>query len=196
MVPNGDNPIYRRDLYYLPHKTLLANFEVDPTKMWSAWQIAKANGLEDLQKALQSLMPKTRFYACVIDRADKTPTVKFWPFGSQIAEQLIAELTENDLTDKENGFDIKLSVKDNTAKFKQSSITVAKKPSPLGIEGEIVLPDLDKYMKTVDSVAELQKEFDSAVVEVISDFAPSKKKEEVKKETPDAEQAFEKLFNS
>jgi len=105
----------------------------------------KASGDRKLWGRGKSLEPKARNYVPVLVRGKEADGVKWWGFGVQIFEQLVAaidelELAGESITDLNNGYDIKVEfvpaekstkVSPDGKKFPETKITVTRKSSPV-----------------------------------------------------------------
>lgn len=105
----------------------------------------KASGDRKLWGRGKSLEPKARNYVPVLVRGKESDGVKWWGFGVQIFEQLVAaidelELAGESITDLNNGYDIKVEfvpaekstkVSPDGKKFPETKITVTRKSSPV-----------------------------------------------------------------
>ena len=76
-----------------------------------------ANRLEKTKETWvkgRKMQPKTRTYVPIVVRDREEEGIKFWGFGAQIAEQLMAACNEpdyGDITDLVNGYDIQVDFK-------------------------------------------------------------------------------------
>jgi hypothetical protein len=105
---------------YDKYLCLHENFEED-CPFCQARQKLYANGDNDLAK---EFFPRKLFVAKVIDRDKEEEGVKFWRFTKTIFEQIvtIVEEKEFDLSDIENGIDIKIKLKKEGRKTVVSGI--------------------------------------------------------------------------
>lgn len=105
----------------------------------------KASGDRKLWGKGKSLEPKARNYVPIIVRGKEVEGVKWWGFGVQIFDQLVAAIDELELagetiTDLTNGYDIKVEfipaekstkVSPDGKKFPETKIAVKRKSSPV-----------------------------------------------------------------
>lgn len=99
-----------------------------------------ANRLEKVKDTWlkgRKMQPKLRTYVPIIVRGKEEEGVKFWGFGVQVYEQLIAALDEpeyGDITDLVNGHDIQVSfttAEDAKKDFPETKILIKPKTSPV-----------------------------------------------------------------
>jgi hypothetical protein len=99
-----------------------------------------ANRLEKVKETWvkgRKMQPKLRTYVPIIVRGKEEEGVKFWGFGVQVYEQLIATLDEpeyGDITDLVNGYDIQVDFKtaeEAKKDFPETKILIKPKPRPV-----------------------------------------------------------------
>jgi len=99
-----------------------------------------ANRLEKVKETWlkgRKMQPKLRTYVPIIVRGKEEEGVKFWGFGVQVYEQLIATLDEpeyGDITDLVNGYDITVDFTTAEAAkkdFPETKILIKPKPRPV-----------------------------------------------------------------
>ena len=85
----------------------------------------------------RKMQPKLRTYVPIIVRGKEEEGVKFWGFGVQVYEQLMAALNEpdyGDITDLVNGYDIQVDFKtaeEAKKDFPETKILIKPKPRPV-----------------------------------------------------------------
>jgi len=95
-----------------------------------------------------------RTYALVLVRGEESEGLRLWSFGKGIYQDLLKTMMDpdyGDITDIENGFDIKITVtKTPGKKWADTSIMPRPKQSPLGTKKEI-----EKIMSNVPDLNDL-----------------------------------------
>lgn len=85
----------------------------------------------------RKMQPKSRTYVPIIVRGKEEEGVKYWGFGVQVYEQLLAALNEpdyGDITDLTNGYDIQIDFKtaeEVNKDFPETKILIKPKPRPV-----------------------------------------------------------------
>lgn len=80
-----------------------------------------------------------KYWMNVVNRDDKDPTVKIWTAGVKVFQQLMSRINDpdyGDVTDEEDGFDLKLS-REGTGLETSYDLVPRTKPSVLGTEEEV-----------------------------------------------------------
>lgn len=112
---HSDDSLPFTELYFYfgigkPRMISLVNFdEADPI-MEFASELRKTDD-EENKKLAKKLNPKMRVFAPIIVRGEEEKGVRFWEFGPQAYTELLQYMDDEDygdITDIENGFDIKL----------------------------------------------------------------------------------------
>lgn len=132
---NPENPFIELYIHYqFGKKTIISpiNFgEKDPIVEFSK-TVAKSKEPEDWKLA-KKIKPKLRVFAPVIVRGEEDKGVRFYEFGPQIYDELLALASDEevgDFTDVLEGRDFKLDVTQG-ATYKETVIRPAMKSSPL-----------------------------------------------------------------
>lgn len=85
----------------------------------------------------RKMQPKLRTYVPIVVRGKEEEGVKFWGFGVQVCEQLMAAINEpdyGDITDLNNGYDITVDFKtaeEAKKDFPETKILIRPKPRPV-----------------------------------------------------------------
>jgi len=168
---------------------------------------------EDWIEVRKKFSPQERVYAPVIVRGKEDEGVKLWGFSPKIYEQLLAYYTDEDvgvIHDPVEGYDIKVTYTPKTkgGGFAKTEIDVARKPSPLSKDKELVAKWLDEQPRISDHLvqktdAELREILNNIVnrpsaasVLSSSEETPVKKTEAKPAVSQDVEKEFSEIFDS
>lgn len=95
----------------------------------------REDGSDASRELAKKLYPKMRTYAAVVVRGEEDKGVRLWSFGKMIYQDLLRLMLDEDygdITDPENGRDIKVSVTKTPGKqFADTKIQPRANPSPL-----------------------------------------------------------------
>jgi len=151
---NPENPFIELYFHYqFGKRTIISpiNFgEKDPIVEF-AKNLRKSKDPEDWKLA-KKIEPKMRVFAPVIVRGEEDKGVRYYEFGKQIYEQLLAYAADEevgDFTDVVEGRDFKLDVTQG-ANFKESSIRPAMKATPLSSDPKLVETWLNEQKDVVE----------------------------------------------
>ena len=115
----------------------------------------REDGSDASRELAKKLYPKMRTYAAVVVRGEEDKGVRLWSFGKMIYQDLLRLMLDEDygdITDPENGRDIKVSVTKTPGKqFADTKIQPRANPSPLSKDTAqakqwlTTIPKLDDY---------------------------------------------------
>jgi len=115
----------------------------------------REDGSDASRELAKKLYPKMRTYAAVVVRGEEDRGVRLWAFGKMIYQDLLRLMLDEDygdITDPENGRDIKVSVTKVPGKqFADTKIQPRANPSPLSKDTAqakqwlTTVPKLDDY---------------------------------------------------
>jgi len=155
--PNSNGtPFQERYFYYGIEKFgMLAPYQFGkPDPVNELIQKLKSEGTKESYELAKKLYPKMRTYALVLVRGEESEGLRLWSFGKGIYQDLLKTMMDpdyGDITDIENGFDIKITVtKTPGKKWADTSIMPRPKQSPLGTKKEI-----EKIMSNVPDLNDL-----------------------------------------
>jgi len=115
----------------------------------------REDGSDASRELAKKLYPKMRTYAAVVVRGEEDKGVRLWSFGKMIYQDLLRLMLDEDygdITDPENGRDIKVSVTKTPGKqFADTKIQPRANPSPLSKDTSqakgwlTTVPKIDEY---------------------------------------------------
>ena len=187
---NADNPFQVLYFHYnLGGKTYLSPMsydERDPLAEFSDALIAEHTGrmAKEEFKTAKQFYPQARTYVPIIVRGSEKEGVKFWAFGKQTYEKLLAFIADDeygDISDVSTGTDITVTFtpeKKSDTGFAKTDFVLKRKSSPLTTDKELLktwLNDqpvlLDSFTKT--TADELSKLLDKALSDPTDTATPT-----------------------
>jgi len=209
---NKDNPFIELYFHYgMNNKTYLSPSSYgrpDPI-VELATKLKRSGDKEDYKQG-KNLDPKMRVYVPVLVRGEESEGVKFWGFGKQVYQELLAIIADDDygdITDLGKGRDVtvEFKTKEQTGKdFPETSVRVKPNSSPAFDPNDKALLEKYKNQKDIKEIfpeptyadleAVLEKWLGSASAEETaaesatveaSEDVPVEKKAEVKKTPAD-----------
>ena len=157
---NDGNPFQERYFYYGIEKYgILAPYQFGkPDPVNELIQNLKSEGTKESYELAKKLYPKMRTYALVLVRGEESEGLRLWSFGKGIYQDLLKTMMDpdyGDITDVNEGFDIKITVtKTPGKKWADTSIMPRPKQTTLGSKKEIA--KLMENIPNLDDLFELQ----------------------------------------
>ena len=189
---NPDNPFQELYFYYnLGPKVMLSPISygekcpiVEFTKT-----LKKSSDPEDWKLA-KKLTPKMRIFAPVVVRGEESKGVRFYEFGKQVYQELLALAADEeigDFTDVLEGRDIKVDVKQG-ATYKETSVRATMKTSP----STEIDSELEKWLNEQPDLVGCYKKYTfEEIKEILSkSLNPEEENVEEKQVTTEQSQAF------
>lgn len=115
---------------------------------------ASGTEAEEYNNILKKLYPRDQYFALVLDRENPDDGLKLWRISQTIVQQLYSFILDEDygdITDVENGFDIKVKKIEQNGK-NTIQVTPAPRPSPLLEDA-----DSDDVEELIENAPEWQK---------------------------------------
>lgn len=207
---NKENPFIELYFHYgMNNKTYLSPSSYgrpDPI-VELATKLKRSGDKEDYKQG-KNLDPKMRIYVPVLVRGEESEGVKFWGFGKQVYQELLAIISDpdyGDITDLAKGRDItvEFKTKEQTGKdFPETSVRVKPNQSPAFDPSDKSILEKYKAQKDIKEIfpeptyadleAALEKWLGSATAEETAaessstesvEEVPAEKKADVKKST-------------
>ena len=160
---NDGQPFKERYVYSIGKEwNLLAPFQFgkeDPIKALTD-KLRSREGKSDAQAAedwtlAKVLLAKLKHHAIVVDRDDEGAGPQLWPFSQSVAKRLYEIMLDEDygdITDLEQGFDLKIKrVKEDNG-FRAYKIDPRPKQTPLSSDGELATKWLDNLPADIDGL--------------------------------------------
>jgi len=184
-IHNRENPFIELYFHYnLGKRSILspASFGRPDPVVEFAEKLKQTGDKEDWVMG-RKLEPKMRIYVPVIVRGQENEGVKFWGFGKQIYEELLAFFVDpdyGDLSDPKSGRDIVVTVKspEEAGKtYAETSIRVKPKETPITESAEVL-----EKIKSQPQITELYPEpsYDDLKIQLQTWMGASSQEEETK----------------
>ena len=177
----------------------------DPVAEFAEHQ-RRSNGDEGFE-VYKTLYPTLRIYAPVVVRGEEDKGVRFWGFSKTVYEQLMEYMVDpdwGDLSDAQNGRDIKLTYTTEGVQYPETSIQPKPSQSPLAgseaelrklYESQVKITEAFDEIPTEDELESALESWLNSTVEEEEESPTQASQQGELEESDDFDEEYEKMFN-
>lgn len=148
--------------------------------------------LAPIRGEIKKFSPSDRYYALVVVRGEEDKGARIWSFSKTVYEEILSIFSDpdvGDISDPENGYDLKVTVSNNGKTYSETKVKEAKKSSKLSSDKALSKKILDNRPNIDDEICRNGKKTLGEVENILEKFMNQGEVQELNRE---AEKKYKK----